>query len=181
MMRLILIILLPIINFGLLKAQTADRKDGPIIDGYGSVWDIENPDFQIDPKDEFKLVFDIYLKPEDPRKLNLSINTIARFLNMHARAGVKSDQISLVAVVHGGAGNDVMNDSFYRQKYGVDNPNRILIEKLEEAGVKFYLCGQTMNSRGLERAQLLPEVGLALSAMTAITQMVNAGYALMKM
>ncbi len=67
-----------------------------------------------------------------------------------------------------------------KNKYEVANPNRKLIQQLKSEGVDFYLCGQTMNARGLEETQILPEVKLALSAMTVIGVYVSKGYALIK-
>lgn len=162
------------------SAQADNRVEGPLITGYGNTWSIDSTDLEIDPSQNFHMIFDIARKPENPSQLNASINTIARFLNMHINAGVQADKIKVVAVIHGSAGNDIMQDQFHEHKFGVVNPNKDLISKLGDAGVEIFLCGQTMNSRGLDRKQHLPEVQVALSAMTVINKYVSEGYTLIK-
>lgn len=161
-------------------AQKSEKATGPVIDDYGAVWDIDNPDLEIGEEDEFHLVFDIYSQASTLTSVNPSINTLARFLNMHSRAGVSLDKIKLVAVVHNKAGNDMMKNRYYQQKYGVDNPNLALIDELSDAGVAFYICGQTMNSRGLLQEEMNENIKVSLSAMTAIVKFVNEGYTLIK-
>ena len=163
-----------------LNAQQEKKIDGPVIKGYGATWTIENTDLAIDSSEEFHMVFDIYQKDENPTAVNTSINTLARFLNMHINSGVSREKIKVVAVVHGKAANDIMSNQYYFNKYRVDNPNIELIEFLNDAGVSFYLCGQTMHSRKLTRSELLPEIKVALSAMTAIAYYVNRDYVLIK-
>jgi len=43
----------------------------------------------------------------------------------------------------------------------------ILIKELTENGVEIYLCGQSAAYYGIEKKDLLPNVRMALSAMTA--------------
>ena len=71
-----------------LFGQGAERIMGPIIKDFGPVFRVENPDFKTDTTKDYKVVFDIYNTPEDPTKVNPMLNTLARFLNMHAGAGV---------------------------------------------------------------------------------------------
>ncbi len=161
-------------------AQDNLSHDGPVIFDYGYTWDISDPGLIIDSNQVFNIVFDVYSIPDDASQVNPAINTLARFLNMHVRAGVKKENISLVAVFHNTAGINIMDNEYYQSKKGVDNPNIELIQKLEAEGVKFYLCGQTMNARKLDREHILTEVKVALSAMTAITKYVSEGYTLIK-
>ena len=164
----------------ILTGQSDSKIVGPLIEGYGSTWEIENAEFQIDVDQKFHMIFDISQKAQNPALINSSINSIARFLNMHVNAGVKMDQIKIIAVVHGRAGLDIMSDEYYSEKFQIKNPNKKLIKTLKDAGVEFYLCGQTMNARGLTRSEILPEVKVALSAMTVIGVYVSQGYALIK-
>ena len=50
--------------------------------------------------------------------------------------------------------------------------------KLHEAGVAFYACGQSMGFSGISKSELAPPVKVALSAMTMMTVLQSAGYAL---
>jgi intracellular sulfur oxidation DsrE/DsrF family protein len=101
---------------------------------------------------------------------------VARFLNMHARAGVPAEQLQVALVVHGGAGLELLDHRAYRERNAVDNPNALLIEQLQAAGVRIILCGQTAAFRGIDRARLLPGTEVALSAMTAMAVLQEQGY-----
>ena len=162
------------------QAQSSTKDTGPVIHDYGQVWDVPESELEIGDEDEFHLVFDIYSQSGALESVNPSINTLARFLNMHVRAGVSMENIKLVAVVHNKAGNDVMDNEFYQSKYGLDNPNLELIDQLSDVGVEFYICGQTIHSRGLESDHMNDNVKVSLSAMTAITKFVQEGYTLIK-
>ena len=170
--------LLPVVGLtliaGSLQAQTAD---GPVISGFGAVYEIPHPGF-VTPKDHvYRVVFDVAESPEAKDQLNRSINSVARFLNMHAQAGVPVENMQLALVLHGGAAKDALDHEGYRRRFGVDNPNLALLEALESAGVEIYLCGQSASSRGLLRDELSEPVSLALSAMTVVAYLQNQGYA----
>ena len=62
----------------------------------------------------------------------------------------------------------------------LDNPNRDLIKTLSNIGVDVFLCGQSMSSMGYSKEDLLPEVKVALSAMTVLTVYQMNNYALIK-
>ncbi len=70
----------------LLHAQT--RHDALLIEGYGATYDIPDADFPVDPERVYMMLFDVLDSPGAPEDLNIKLNTVARFLNMHARAGV---------------------------------------------------------------------------------------------
>lgn len=157
-------------------AQNLKAQAGPVIEHYGAVYDIPNPDFPADPEQVFKVVFDVYDSPGGPEALNVQLNTIARFLNMHARAGMPVEHMQVAAVLHGGAGKDALNNKGYRKRFGIDNPNLGIIQELHEAGVRFYICGQSAAKRGFAREELAEPVGVALSAMTVLLQLQAKGY-----
>ena len=46
-----------LVGFTSMHSQT--KESGPVITGYGEVWNIENPDFITDISKEYKVVFDI--------------------------------------------------------------------------------------------------------------------------
>lgn len=179
-MKFHLVLSLLVFSTILLTGQADLKIEGPIIQGYGSTWDIEDSDLEIERDEVFNVVFDLHAQSNDPAILNSSLNTLARFLNMHVNAGVDTSRIKLVAVVHSKAANDIMNNTSFHKKYGYENPNAELIHLLAKHGVDFYLCGQTMNSRGLTKEQLLPEIKVALSAMTAISHFVNRDFVLIR-
>lgn len=155
----------------------AEAVTGPVIEGYGPVMEIADPDFPTPIDRDWKVIFDVKAGAGSPEELNRSIESVARFLNMHARAGVPAERLHAALVLHGGAGRDALGDAGYRSRFGVDNPNLPLLEKLAAAGVDIYLCGQTAAFRGLGRDELAAPVQLALSAMTVMGALQADGYA----
>lgn len=159
-------------------AQT--KKSGPIITDFGKVWTVPDQDFKIDPQMEFKAVFDIMNSPEEKDKLNTTIETAARFLNMHAQNGIPESQLKIALVVHNKASKDIITNEAYQKRYGTDNPNYELIKALLDAGGQVIFCGQSSLSRGMEKNELIEGVQLSLSAMTALIQLQNTNYKLIK-
>lgn len=157
-----------------------EKTTGPIIKNHGKVWKIENLDIQVDTTKEYKVVFDIMDSPEDKNTVNAKIETAARFLNMHAQAGVPAENLKAVIVVHNAASKDIILDSAYQDKYGVKNPNTDLMKELLDANVEVIFCGQSSVSRGFPKEDLIPGVQLSLSAMTALIQLQDEGYRLIK-
>lgn len=157
-----------------------EKNAGPVIRNHGKVWKIDNADIEVDTTKEYKVVFDIMDSPEDKNAVNAKIETAARFLNMHAQAGVPAENLKAIIVVHNAASKDIILDKAYQEKYGVKNPNTDLMKELLDANVEVIFCGQSSVSRGFPKEDLIPEVKLSLSAMTALIQLQDEGYRLIK-
>ncbi len=153
------------------------RHLGPIVPSFGGVFDVPDPGL-MPPKDQdLKLRFDVNVGPE-PGELNQGFDTVARYLNQHARAGVPRERLKAALVIHGTAGKDTLTNDEYRKRFGKDNPNLKLLDELKAAGVRVYLCGQTSVSRNLPRAVVTPAATIALSAMVAHMALDREGYVL---
>jgi intracellular sulfur oxidation DsrE/DsrF family protein len=150
-------------------------RDGPVIHGFGAVYDVPLMDLETPLDMEYKVVFEVSQSGE-PGTVNPYLNTVARFLNMHARAGVPLEKIHLAVVMHGEAAKDALMDAPFRERYGVDNANLDLLRQLSDAGVELYMCGQSAQSRGLPRDRLVEPIRMALSAMTALSILHARGY-----
>jgi len=159
-------------------AQT--KKSGPIIKDYGKVWAIDKPDFKVNSSKVYKAVFDIMNSPESHESVNTTIETAARFLNMHAQSGVPAENLKVALVVHNKASKDVITNEAYQKKYGTDNPNQELLKALLDAGGQIIFCGQSSVSRDFPREDLIDGVQLSLSAMTALIQFQDEDYRLIK-
>lgn len=162
----------------LLPAQ--EKKSGPVIPGYGAVWEITNAGFATDTTKEFKVMFDIKNSPEAPEVRNAWIETAARFLNMHAQAGVPRENLHVALIVHNKASKDLLNDADYEKRYGVPNPNSEMLQELMAAGAQVIFCGQSSLSRNVPIESTVEGVQLSLSAMTAILQLTDKNYTLIK-
>ena len=160
--------------------SSQEKSSGPIIKDYGKVWKIDNPDFKVDTTKEYKAVFDIMKSAENNEAVNPSIVTAARFLNMHGQSGVPAKQLKFALVIHNNASKDVITNEAYQKRYGTDNPNKELIKALLDAGGQVIFCGQSSLSRGFPREELIEGVQLSLSAMTALIQLQDDNYRLIK-
>lgn len=156
--------------------SAAGFSTGPVIGNYGGVAEVKQT-IPLSGKEQFKVVFDVS-DQGDEGKTNRRFESLARFLNMHARAGVPPAQIELALVVHGKAGFDLITNAQYREKFAVDNPNAQLLAELQKRGVQVYLCGQSAAYYGIDNSHLLPGVNMALSAMTANALLQQQGYTL---
>tara|TARA_R110002073_G_scaffold72537_1_gene177198 strand:- start:178756 stop:179301 length:546 start_codon:yes stop_codon:yes gene_type:complete len=161
-------------SFSVIYAQK--NKTGPVIEQFGAVFQIENPDLILDKDKVHKVIFDIYTDSEKIEGINPLINSVARFLNMHAQHGVPAANMKVAVVMHGAAAKNALNDSAYQERFKVNNPNIALIAALKEAGVAIYVCGQSFNSRGFKRANLNTNILFSLSAMTALVKYQEEGY-----
>lgn len=156
------------------------KSTGPVIVHFGEVFKVDHPDFKVDSTKEYKAVFDIMESPETHLEINPSIETAARFLNMHTQSGVPVSQLKVALVFHNKASKDVMNDEAYQKRYGTINPNQELIKALLDAGGQIIFCGQSANARGIPKEAIIDGVQLSLSAMTALIQLQDEQYRLIK-
>lgn len=149
---------------------------GPVIKNYGGVAEVKQT-HPLSGKEQFKVAYDVADQGGEG-KTNRRFESLARFLNMQARAGVRPEQVKLALVVHGKAGFDLLDNNHYRKKFGSDNPNAELLAALQKQGVRVILCGQSAAYNEIDNAQLLPGVEMALSAMTAHALLQQEGYTL---
>lgn len=160
--------------------QADEPTTGPVFDDVGAVYSVDNLDFVPDSSKNLKAIFDIDRKQTDPSQGNPVISSLHRYYNMHVRYGVPKDKIRLALVLHGSSTKDALSSTVYQQKFKTDNPNKDLIKTLYEIGVDVFICGQSMSYSGYSKKDLLPEVKVALSAMTVLTVYQMNNYALIK-
>lgn len=154
----------------------AEPVTGPVIKEFGPVYPIPNGSYNLDPTEQYKVVMDIGKGPEDPAELNRSIESAARFLNMHARSGIKPGNLELAIVLHGSGARAALNEEAHNRNFGVPNGSRALIEALGAAGVDIYICSQTAGYYGWGTDELLPQITPAVSAMTVRVRLQKEGY-----
>lgn len=159
--------------------QAEEPELGPAIEGYGPTFAVADRDVPLQDGFVYRAVFDAAAYPGDVSELNQRINSVARFVNMHVRHGVSLDEMDIAVVVHGPALKSLLSDEAYRARYDANNPSRELVERLMDAGVAFYVCGQSMAFGGFEKEELLPDIDIGLSAMTMLVMLQSRGYALL--
>ena len=158
-------------------AAPKDFHNGKYLPEYGLIASIE-ADMVIPKGTTFKVAFDA-AKVAEPGALNSTLNSAARFLNMHHEAGVPSESMQLAIVFHGSATFDITNDDAYSEKFDTpENANAALIQALIDKNVRIILCGQSATHHNVKKDDLLPGVEMALSAMTAHALLQQYGYTL---
>ena len=160
-----------------LSAQT---RVFPVIKNYGGIFDVPDAIEKPDPDLDYKIVIELATGSEKPNVFNTSLNNIARLVNLHVVGGVPSEKLQIVVAIHGEASYSVMNNEAYRDKYRTGNPNLDLYKELADAGVKFFICGQSLIARDIERARMVPQVKIATSMLTTITTHQLRGYIVLK-
>ena len=161
----------------LLLTQTtmAQEWTNPRIEDYGKIHFDKNLSFQPDVKRTYKLLFNI---DNDTEKegVNMRLRKIARELNLLKAAGVPDKNVRVVAVVHGKAIAISLTDKAYEKRYQKKNPNIELVKALDKAGVKLYLCGQTIAGMKIEQDELNSSWEVTLSALLTIPILESEGY-----
>jgi intracellular sulfur oxidation DsrE/DsrF family protein len=148
-------------------ADLSAFRTGPVFDRHGPVADVETT-YSIPDDIVFRHSFDVSKQAEDGAA-NRTLDSAARFINMHARAGISLERIELAIVVHGKAVHDVSGDA---------PGNAELVATLIDAGVKIIVCGQSAAYYDVATDELLPGVAMALSAMSAHAVLQQQGYTL---
>ena len=158
--------------------MAAEPVTGPIIKGYGPVFEVPDDSYNLRIDTHYKVSMDVSASGDFPEDRNRRLESAARFLNLHARNGIDPKKMEFAIVVHGGAGKDLLKDDAYQARYDEANPNTAMLSELNEEGVKIFLCGQTAAYRGFAKEELHPAVTMALSAMTAHVRLQSEGFTL---
>lgn len=168
---------------GLLFLSTAgfsQNRVNPVIKNYGGIFDIPYAEEKPDASLDYKIIIEIATASDQPDSTNLALYNVARLIKLHVMGGVPKEKLHVVLAIHGGAAFSVMNNEAYKAKYGVDNPTLKLFKELDQAGVKMFVCGQSIIARNIDRFTMVPEVKVATSMLTTMTTYQLKGYAALK-
>lgn len=164
-----------LLTLTLLPAGVAGQSmTGPHIHSGGAVFPV-SPDFTTPLDLQYRVAFDV-AQGGGTEQVSTSLNTVARFMNMHGKAGVPRDHLDAAVVVHGTAAMDLLGPAAYRARNDSENPNAQLLQEMLAAGVQVIVCGQSLAARGFDAGELADGVEVALSAMTAFVILQNRGY-----
>jgi intracellular sulfur oxidation DsrE/DsrF family protein len=148
-------------------AEEGKFTNGPVFTDYGPVADVAVT-MPLPMGRVFRHSFDVST-PAPADEPNATLESAARFINMHARAGIPADNIHVAVVVHGRAVRDVADEK---------SSSARLVAALTSHGVRIIVCGQSATYYDVAAADLLPGVEMALSAMTAHAVLQQEGYTL---
>jgi intracellular sulfur oxidation DsrE/DsrF family protein len=156
----------------LMAAGPQDFSTGPVIEAFGPAADIADA-APIPAGARFRIAFDL-TGAGDAGAPMPGLVTAARFLNMHARAGVEAERMELALVIHGGAAVRALADA----NSAPDSADAQLITQLTGLGHRVIVCGQSAAFQGLDAADMPDGVETALSAMTVHALLQQDGYTL---
>ena len=159
-----------------LAADPSTWPTGPVIEGEGPHAPVEVT-APLPADTVLRHAFDAARMESDGTSRTLQ--SAARFINMHAAAGLPPANVRTAVVIHGAAVFAVVDDASYGAKNeGKTNPNRELVDKLLAAGTRIIVCGQSAAAQDVATTDLLPGVEMALSAMTAHALLQQEGFTL---
>lgn len=150
----------------------------PAIATHGKAVVMPDTAHQPDPTVRHRAVFNLTQAPASPAATDPGLERVARAINLFTASGVPRMQLDFVVLLSGAATDSVLDDSTYRARHGVANPNLGLIAQLSAAGVQLFVCGQALHAKDLDRDSLAPGIAVSLSALTSVIQLQQEGYAL---
>jgi len=150
--------------------------EGPLITEFGKIAKVDS-DMPITDGTALQVSFDVANQATEG-ELNRQIESAARLLNMHVQAGADPANLKLAIVVHGGASKDLLATQYYERRFGLPSKNAALLSQLMKHNVSIFLCGQSAAYHDIAKAQLVPSVKMALSAMSAHAVLQQQGYTL---
>lgn len=158
----------------------AQQRVNPVIKNYGGIFEIPDAVEKPDPSLNYNIVIEVERASDRPDSINWAMYNVTRLINLHVMGGVPKEKLNVVLAIHGSAAFTVMNNDDYKAKYRVNNPNLKLYQELEQAGVKIFVCGQSLIARNINKSNMVPEVKIATSMLTTLTTYQLKGYALLK-
>lgn len=161
-------------------SQTPSSLVNPVIKSQGGIFEVPFAVERPDPTLTYNIVIEVERESYKPDTINWALNNVARLLNLHSVGGIPAKNMQVVLAIHGGATYTAMSNEAYRAKYKVDNPNLKLYEELQAAGVKMFICSQSLINRRVDRSRLVPEVVPSTSMLTVLTTYQLKGFAVLK-
>ncbi len=159
---------------------SGQERENPVIKDFGSIYDIKDADVKPDPELMYNIVIDLGSTSSEKKYADYYLERVARLVNLHAIGGVPPSNLNVVVVLHANAVNTLLNHQSYNQKFGSNNPNIELLERLHDAGVELMVCGQSLIGRNIRTNEIYPEVKIATSMLTVVTTLQLKGYAVLQ-
>ena len=157
-------------------SQKHKTISGPVFQEFGYVFPVEDADLLLDKDRKYKVIFDVYTDEKKTDQMNPLINTVARFMNMHAQTGLNEENMDVVLVLHGPATKNALNEAVFKKEFKKEHPNSKLLAALDNKKVKIYVCAQSMKSKGYDASDISEHVSISLSALTALVKYQSEGY-----
>jgi intracellular sulfur oxidation DsrE/DsrF family protein len=145
-------------------------------DGYAPI-----PNAAVSPETGtvYRAIFDATRAAADPKQLLPAVNMAGSELNALATAKVPLSDAKFAIVFHGATIDGLLDETHYRAKYRVGNPNLPAIAALKKAGVELFVCGQQLAADDVDLSTLTPDVIVASDALIVLMTYHDKGYAIL--
>ena len=131
-----------------------------------------------DKKRTYRAIYDATKASNEPTQLVPALNMAGSELNALAVSGIPLLNAKFVIVFHGAAIDGIIDDAHYKSKFGMSNPNLIVLSKLKKAGVKLFVCGQNLLADKIDPKILSKDITVASDALIVLMSYQNDGYSL---
>lgn len=179
---LVLVVVLVLAATAIAAQPGPDRWPAPvapaIADAFGYVA-IPHAPLPPDSKRAYRAIFDAQFGVDDPTKPLNVLNMVGAVLNALSAVHAPAHKSRFVIVFHDDAIDGILDETHYKAKFGVSNPNLKLLDELKRAGVELFVCGQNLSFAHIDPHTLTPLVAIASSAVFVLMSYQNDGYALM--
>lgn len=159
----------------------AQSRLNPVIQGFGSLYDVPFASVKADSTMEYKIVIEMRAASENAKEMHQYFEHIGRMYNLHIHDKVPQSKLNVAVVIFGPAAYTVLNNEAYKQKYKTDNPNLKVFEEFKKAGIKTIVCGQSVMLHNIDPKSVSPNVDIASSRFVAVSTLQMKGYALFQM
>jgi intracellular sulfur oxidation DsrE/DsrF family protein len=160
-------------------SSSAQGSSSPAIaeaDGYTTIPGAKLPP---DRNRTYRAIFDATKAAKENSQLIPAINMAGSLLNDLAVCKIPLTHAKFVVVFHGAAIYSILDDTHYREKFGIANPNLKVLSGLKKAGVKLFVCGQNLLAENIDPEIISSDVAVASDALIVLMTYQNDGYALM--
>lgn len=132
-----------------------------------------------EPGAVYRAIFDATRAASGPTQLLPALNMAGSELNALEASGVPLANAKFAIVFHGSTIDGLLDETHYRAKYRVGNPNLAAIAELKKAGVELFICGQELAAHDVDLATLTPDVMVASDALIVLMTYHDRGYAIL--
>lgn len=170
------ILLLVTASLALVDWPSAKSLAVPSADGYVAI-----PGVALPPSSakSYRAIFDATRAADKPTQLVPALNMAGSELNALEVARVPLEKARFAVVFHGPAVDGILDDSHYKAKFGINNPNLAVIAEMKKQGTQFFVCGQYVAAEKIDPKSLTPNVTLAADALFVLMEYQSKGYALL--
>jgi intracellular sulfur oxidation DsrE/DsrF family protein len=151
------------------------------------VINVDEVDHKPDPGMKYNVIVDftVFAKEDEeeehshsikPDVVNWGFGELGRLMNLHVGAGIPQENVNFVVAVHGLSTDSFLSNEAYNERFKMDNPNIAILNELNESGIEFMLCGQSLGET--KKKDLLPMAKVAFTAQVILSEYQMKGYAL---